>query len=224
MNSSTFSRFALTACALLALSGCMKSNPMGFSDNEWASLSPEQKYEARMKQSKIDERKRQERAEAKALEKENERQRKEMIAMRYQNAKHGDIVQCVMNKTVIDYSKGWKDADKLGFTLVRGEFKELKSWSKDKRHSVTLYADMSDDGMNINFCRFKSTSVYQQRKYCQGITATTKQLESGMSQRFDIPKYMRGTLYCSVKPMHIQKDETKVQKLTIKNVFKSIFD
>jgi len=197
---------------------------MGFSDKEWSALSTEQKYEARLKQSEIDERKRQEKAKAKALKEKNERQHQQLIAMRYQNAKHGDIIQCVMKNAVIDYSKGWKNAESLGFTLVRGENKTLKAWSSDKKNSVDLYAGMSEDAMDIKLCRFQSNSAYQERKYCKTLTATTNQYDKGVEQAFDIKKYMHGRLFCSLKSSRQQNVDTKIEKLTIKNVFKTIFD
>jgi len=199
----------------------MASNPMGFSDEEWAALSPEQKYEARLKQSEVDEEKRKQRAREKALEEENKRQHKEMIALRYQNANYGDIVQCVMKRGVIDYPSGWSDAEPLGFTLVRGEDKELTSWSADKKSSVPLFATFNEDGMSINLCRFEPSSSYRQRKYCGTLTATTRQLEKGTTQSFNIEKYMRGHLYCSLKPNGKHPRGRNMQNLTIKNIFKN---
>lgn len=219
-----FSKLSALLLVGVSLSGCMQSNPMGFSDEEWARLSPQQQYDARLRQSEIDAEKRRERAREKALKEENERQRKAMVALRYQNAQYGDIVQCVMQNGVVDYSSGWQNAQPVAFSLVRGEEKQLKSWSKDKRSTVTLYADMSEDGLNVNLCRFKATSDYQKGRYCATLSATTRQYGDGVSQSFDIRKYMRGTLYCSLKPVGQAPPPNVQPNLTINNIFKSLLD
>ncbi|NVJ90537.1 MAG: hypothetical protein HWE34_02710 [Methylocystaceae bacterium] len=218
-----FLRISSLVC-LLTLTACMASNPMGFSDEEWAALSPEQKYEARLKQNEIDEQKREERAREKALEEDKEREHQERMALRYQNAQYGDIVQCIMKRGVVDYSSGWNDAEPLGFTLMRGESQELKSWSRDGKSSVPLFASFSEDGMSVNLCRYKPSASSRQRKYCATLTATTRQLHKGTTQSFNIEKYMHGHLYCALKPDGNRTRTGNIQNLTIKNIFKGDID
>lgn len=213
---------------LLMLSACMSRYPLGFSESEWKSLTPQQQFDARKQQSGIDATKRKEKAAQKALKVKQEEQYKELIAYKHKHAVPGDILQCTLNNTVIDFKPGWQKIQKTAFSLVKGEHRDLKVRSLKKYKTVNLWLDYSKDGLTLDICRFKSTNGYQKRKYCSSIVATAQQYQKGYSQNFVVKEYMKANVYCSLTPTSNSNVSTKIQNnnlnLSVKNVFKSLFD
>jgi len=196
-------RFLIASFLLLLLTGCLNNYPLGFNEEEWMRLSPEQQLDARSQQAAIDEQKRIERearADAERLRQAMEKQAdKERIEQRYHHAQYGDVIQCVLKKTVLDFKPGWRDTKTAGFTLVRGESKTIEIHSDQDRKTTSLWVGLNQDAMTVKVCRNKPTRQTQSHKACTEITATTQQYHHGVRKTFN-HNDMRGILHCNLLP------------------------
>ncbi|GGF57918.1 hypothetical protein GCM10011332_09280 [Terasakiella brassicae] len=195
-------RFLIASSFLLLLSGCLNSYPLGMSEEEWMRLNPDQQFQARRQQAEIDEQKRMERearAEAERLRQTMEEQAyQDRIDYKYRHARYGDVIQCVLEKAVIDFKPGWRDGEPVGFTLVRGEGKliDIHSSARDRK-TASLWVGLDDNGMTLSLCRKEPTGYSRNNKSCTDIVATTHQYRRGLHYSFD-HNDMRGNLYCTL--------------------------
>ncbi|WP_428622838.1 hypothetical protein, partial [Sedimenticola sp.] len=100
--------FHLFFASLLLLSGCTISNPLRIPDEQWSQMTQEQKLKAYEQQAELDKA----RIEAKALERQAQidadaRKQEALMQMR-QNARYGDLVQCVLEPLEVRYHRKWR--------------------------------------------------------------------------------------------------------------------
>ncbi|WP_417830925.1 hypothetical protein [Terasakiella sp.] len=194
-------RFLIASSFLLLLTGCLNSYPLGMSEEEWMRLSPDQQFQARSQQAEIDEQKRMERearAEAERLRQTMEEQAyQDRIDHNYRHARYGDVIQCVLEQSVIDFKPGWRDGEPVGFTLVRGEGKLIDIHSARDQKTTSLWVGLDDNGMTLRLCRKEPTGHMGNNKSCTDIVGTTRQYHRGLRQAFN-HNDMRGSLYCTL--------------------------
>lgn len=194
-------RFLIASSFFLLLTGCLNSYPLGMSEEEWVRLSPDQQFQARSQQARIDEQKRMERearAEAERLRQTMEEQAyQDRIDHSYRDARYGDVIQCVLEQSVIDFKPGWRDGEPVGFTLVRGEGKLIDIYSARDQKTTSLWVGLDDNGMTLRLCRKEPTGHSRSNTSCVDIVATTHQYRRGLHHSFD-HNDMRGSLYCTL--------------------------
>jgi len=185
------------ACLLFGLSGCMTTYPLGFSENEWLALTPQQQLDARQEQARLDADKRREEQARKEREAEAKRHYQANIQKRYQTARYGDVVQCLLKDTVVDFKPGWRDAEPVAFNLVKGEQKEIQLHSRPRGKKTDLWVHLDDQGLNLSLCRDQSNN---RRDTCSTIVATTQQFSRGYTTQIQVSDYLRTNIYCSLAP------------------------
>ena len=137
------------------IAGC-KTYPLGMSEEEWESLTPQEKMEARAEQARIDEERRRIAAEKEAerlrIEAERRAAYEAMINERYTHAHYGDIVRVNVHDGQLMFRGKHYAYEPMSFNLIRGEARELIFHRAD-RPSVTLavIAHLSDDGHELHF-------------------------------------------------------------------------
>ncbi|MGL6355733.1 hypothetical protein ACSZMT_18810 [Aeromonas veronii] len=95
-------------CALL-LTACA-SYPLGMSEAQWLALSPEQQYDAQLKQAELDRQREARRlAEQQAREQALKEQQAQLELAR-ENAKYGERVQCVLQNSELYFNKNGERA------------------------------------------------------------------------------------------------------------------
>lgn len=93
-------------CALL-LTACI-SYPLGMSEAQWLALTPEQQYDAQLKQAELDRQREARRlAEQQAREQALKEQQAQLELAR-ENAKYGERVQCVLQNSELYFNKKWR--------------------------------------------------------------------------------------------------------------------
>ena len=151
MNTRSILRRIAMLGLVLAVAACARY-PLGMSEAEWPSLSPQQRLEARAQQAEIDRAREAELAAERARReaaKEAERQR---IATVYRKARYGDIVECVLDGGIIDFHPGWKAYQPTAFTLVADETPEVKVTTGVPHETQEVWASLSDTGTAISLC------------------------------------------------------------------------
>lgn len=199
---------ALLSTALISaifISGC-SSNPLGIDDDTWQTMTPSEHLDAHKAQAQLDEAAyhaatEQRKAEL-AAQAEQQRIREEIR----QNARYGDLVQCVLNPVSYFKGKSWLALQPLGFELVRGDTAtvELKS---AKGMSLSLYATLDQSGQNLSVCRYASSgygssSGYKDYSNCAVLASTAKRLAKGVSQHIELKEWLRAKLHCDLKPTY----------------------
>ncbi|ELL1563293.1 TPA: hypothetical protein PX804_001238 [Vibrio cholerae] len=88
----------------LLLSACA-SYPLGMSEAQWLALTPEQQYDAQLKQAELDRQREARRlAEQQAREQALKEQQAQLELVR-ENAKYGERVQCVLQNSELYFNK-----------------------------------------------------------------------------------------------------------------------
>ncbi|WP_417796493.1 hypothetical protein [Terasakiella pusilla] len=182
---------------LFGLSGCMTTYPLGFSENEWLALTPQQQLDARQEQARLDADKRREEQARKEREAEAQRHYQANIQKRYQTAQYGDVVQCILKNTVVDFKPGWRDAEPVAFNLVKGEQKAIELHSRPSGKKTDVWVTLDEQGLNLSLCRNQSSS---RRGTCATIVATTQQFSQGYTTQMQVSDYLRTNIYCSLAP------------------------
>lgn len=185
------------ACLLFSLTGCMTTYPLGFSENEWLALNPQQQLEARQEQARLDADKRREEQARKDREAEAVRQYKADIQKRYQNARYGDVVQCLLKNAVVDFKPGWRNAQPAAFTLVKGEQKKVVLQSQPRGKKSQFWASLDEQGITLSLCRDQSSASDET---CSTLVATTQQFNQGYTTKMQVSDYLRTNIYCSLAP------------------------
>lgn len=191
-----FQRLSI-AILLFSLSGCMTTYPLGFSEDEWLALSPQQQLDARQEQARLDADKRRETQARKDREAEALRQQKATVQKRYQTAQYGDVVQCILKNTVVDFKPGWRDAEPVAFNLVKGEQKAIELHSRPSGKKTDVWVTLDEQGLNLSLCRNQSSS---RRDTCATLVATTQQFSQGYTTQMQVSDYLRTNIYCSLAP------------------------
>lgn len=145
MKIQTFSLSLVILFCFLVLPGCISFHPLGMSDSEWNSLTPEQKITAREKQAQLDADKEQARADRAAAEKAEN-------ARRYERAMYGDIITVVITGGTMDIHGKRREYEPIAFDLIRGESRRIDIIRKGKRHyKDSAVVRLSEDGRTFYF-------------------------------------------------------------------------
>lgn len=158
--------FGMSAAVIILMSivtSCV-SYPMGLSQQEWDSLSPEKKVEFRQKQAAIDEASRRQQAQER-LERQKQAQQQQLeeqkLALQqqentrqaYAQALHGDIVTVSIQGGTFEFARKWYSFDPIIFDLIRGESKTVELSNTHNQHSISesMEVRFTDDGNQIFF-------------------------------------------------------------------------
>lgn len=130
---------------LSILAGCISFHPLGMTDSEWNALTPQQKMEAREKQTQLNQQKKQAKAEQEAAA-------QAASAELYKTARYGDIVTVVIKGGTMDINGKRREYEPIIFDLVRGESKHIDIVRKGKRHyKDSAVMRLSEDGRTFYF-------------------------------------------------------------------------
>lgn len=179
-------RSLIAGITLLFFSACTMY-PLGISEAEWNSMTPQQQLEARNKQADINLKKQQEKERKEA-------QRKAEIQKRYQQAAFGDILNCSVSGGIADFYPGWRPYAPQAFSIVRGEDKNITLYDNNKgRRTTSFWTEYAESGMKLTFCKDKGA----RRDKCQEIVGTTPSFTGGITQTLQLSRIMKDvTLTC----------------------------
>lgn len=179
------------------LVACGPYHPLGISDDEWQTLSSEQRMQARSKQVEIDKAKAAERAEKARLRAEEQARQDALVAERRANPQFGERVQCVLSSAEAKISSKWREIEPIALDLVVGETVAFQAQHlRDGRTRYSRNGYASFDGQRVSLCRHENSSV--QSSQCAGLLATSRQFDKGVSQKIDSPDFVRGQLRCDL--------------------------
>jgi len=147
----------LVCLALLTalLAGC-QSYPMGLSEAQWNSLSPEQQADYTRQQAQLNEQRRQQQEAAErqrlateAARADEERQRVQHL---YARARHGDVITVTIQGGMVAIDGKHRPYEPVRFDLVRGERKEIEFVQQGRSTSRNkIDVRLSDDGNMFYF-------------------------------------------------------------------------
>lgn len=190
-------RYIALLMLTLGLIACGPYHPMGISDEEWQTLTPEQRMQARELQAEVDKAKAAERAEKARIRAEQEAREQALIEERRANPQYGERVQCVLTEGQAKLSRKWRSIEPVGVDLVIGEkqaFDVLHLRDGRTRYSRSGYA--SFDGQRVNMC-LHSNSIPTSNQ-CASLVATTRQFDRGVSQNISSKDFLRGKMRCDL--------------------------
>lgn len=192
-------RHMLSVALLLLLSGCMTFNPLNISDEQWSRMTQAQQLKAYEQQAELD----RARIEAAALQRQAriqaERKRQDALLARKQNARYGDLVQCVLEPLEVQYNNKWKPTQPIAFELVRGESQSLRFQNSSQKYSTTGWVLFQPDGQTLSLCRHRSDRT--DSKQCTNILGTTKEFHRGLRKQIQINNFLKGQIRCDLKPI-----------------------
>lgn len=174
----------------IVISGCSTRYPLNMSEEEWLQLSPAQQLDARERQAQLDLAERARRAEQAEITAQREAAERERYLELLQDARQGDVVQCVLQDAEGYFSGSWRAAEAMGFSLLR-EYPEQIRIAEADRATRTVEATATFSGANVKICRVN-------RNECVNLAATQNQLIRGVTQHIDLSRTVRGELYCDI--------------------------
>lgn len=187
----------LLVAGALWLTGC-SLHPLGIDDDEWAVMSREEQLRAYEKQAELDKVRAKAQAQERAAQAAAEARKYEAMAYLRQNARYGDIVQCVLDPVDMKFSSKWKPAKPQAFDLVRGEQLTLRMQDWKERYRSEASVSFAESGLEVELCR---NSAYRYSGDCTRVLGTSRDFRRGISKTFEIDRYMKGTLRCDLKPI-----------------------
>ena len=190
-------RWLWASMMVLVLSACA-SYPLGMSEQEWQALSPEQQLTARERQAQLDQAERVRRAAAAEQRAERERAEQREYQQRLSQAQPGEVVQCVVNHGEGYYGGQWLSAEPAGVTLLRGFSQTLQVAQRD-RPSRSVQLEMEYVGASVRLCRVN-------QRDCSTIAATQNQFRQGVTRSVNIPRTLRGEIYCDIPRPFYRKE------------------
>ncbi|ELH5150681.1 hypothetical protein V9K20_001099 [Vibrio cholerae] len=170
-------------CVLL-LNACA-SYPLGMSEQQWLVLTPEQQYEAQLKQAELDRQR-----EARRLA-----EQQAQLELARENAKYGERVQCVLQNSELYFNKKWRASEPLALDLLANQpAQAVKQSTADGRYGFNLYAQF--DGQTLSLCRHENS----RRQECALMLGTFNDYHRGMRQTIQQDNWLRGQLRCQFVP------------------------
>ncbi|EKF9985861.1 hypothetical protein O1D80_003343 [Vibrio cholerae] len=141
----------------LLLSACA-SYPLGMSEAQWLALTPEQQYDAQLKQAELDRQREARRlAEQQAREQALKEQQAQLELAR-ENAKYGERVQCVLQNSELYFSA----SEPLALDLLANQpAQAVKQSTADGRYGFNLYAQF--DGQILSCAVMKTAAAKSAR-------------------------------------------------------------
>jgi len=184
---------------LLFVSGCVTSHPLRISDQDWLHMSSSERLRAHEKQADLDRVRLALRAEEKSAEVALLQRKQEQLSKLKQNARYGDLVECILEPLEVRYSRKRKASRPVAFSLVRGEIKRLNFEDQKGRYRTKGWAEFHADGQIISICQHQSPSGLRE---CVDLLGTTKELHRGIKKKISVDKFLRGTLRCDLRPLN----------------------
>ncbi|EIF8946683.1 hypothetical protein LF048_000270 [Vibrio cholerae] len=141
----------------LLLSACA-SYPLGMSEAQWLALTPEQQYDAQLKQAELDRQREARRlAEQQAL-----KEQQAQLELASENAKYGERVQCVLQNSELYFNKKWRASEPLALDLLANQpAQAVKQSTADGRYGFNLYAQF--DGQILSCAVMKTAAAKSAR-------------------------------------------------------------
>lgn len=190
---------AVTLAALL--SGC-SMHPLGISDDEWAQMSQDQRMQAYHEQATLDKAEQAARLREAELRAEEERHQREILELRRQQARPGDLVQCVIEPLARKQGKGWKPVQGVAFELVRGESQRVMLQDIEGRSQRSAWAVFSPSGQTIALCGYESDT--DDLNDCARLNVTSRELARGTHQRLERNRHFEGEIRCDL-PLRLRR-------------------
>ena len=190
---------AITLLCLLCLLCACSTHPLGMDDEEWQQLSPEQRLQAREKQSELDRLAEQRRvAEAAARRDEAQRQMVE-LDVRRREARYGERLQCVLQPAQAWFNREWRPVEPLALDLVVGHEQMLTLRETERRtlhYSSRVHARF--DGQQLTLCQH----AHDQRNpgICVRELGTMVDYQRGVRRTVLADQFLRGQLRCNLVP------------------------
>lgn len=190
-------RYLVLLTLTLGLIACGPYHPMGISDEEWQTLTPAERMQARELQAEVDKARAAERAEKARIRAEQEAREQALIDERRANPKYGERVQCVLTAGQSKLSSKWRVIESVAVDLVVGEKQEFDvRHLRDGRTRYSRIGYASFDGQRVNMC-LHSNSIPTSNQ-CASLVATTRQFDRGISQNISSKDFVRGKMRCDL--------------------------
>ncbi len=182
----------------LLLTGCATINPLSIPDEEWAQMSSEQRLSARQSQAALTEAWLESNRQQRLIQAQRAAQqaalKQQAIEQRYQQARYGDIVQCVLDSTRVRNSKKWRNVQTKEFEIFRGEISTFHLRDNKGRTRKTLNAALSNRG-RLELCIQPGT------RHCANFTYSRHQLAHGIQTPVHMGEKLHGQLHCELEPI-----------------------
>lgn len=148
-------RLLLLPLVVALFAGC-QSFPMGLSEAQWKSLSPDQQADYARQQTQVNEQRRRESEAADQLRQSEEgaraAQERQRVQFAYTRARHGDIVTVTIQGGMVAIDGKHRPYEPVRFDLVRGEHKEVEFVQQGRSTSRNkIDVRLSDDGNTFYF-------------------------------------------------------------------------
>ncbi|RFA30809.1 hypothetical protein CAI21_04710 [Alkalilimnicola ehrlichii] len=183
-------RLCLLGLLVLVVAACTTRYPLGMSESEWLSLSPEQQIDAREREERLNLEAAQQRAEQARQRAEAERREQEALEQRRREAGFGERIQCVLDGAQVRAGSRWEEAHPLGLDLIVGEtadFRILERGSATRGGS----GQASFDGQLVELCD-------RAGRHCEVIAGTSRDFQRGVRRQLEIDGLLRGELRCEL--------------------------
>ncbi len=198
----TFINFFRTVSwlVLLTLSACGTRYPLGIPEDQWLTMTTEQRLQAQQKQSERD-RAADERsaADARAREAEAARQRVELEVRRRQ-ARYGERVQCILSDAQARLGGKMRSIEPVALDVVQGTFAEVnlsEPTGQTVHYRTPGFATF--DGQTLSICQ-NANDDPSRAGSCVRILGTFADYRRGISQHIDNPRFLQGRLRCDLMP------------------------
>ena len=183
---------SLVLCATAALTACGTSYPLNISESQWLVLTPEQQFEAHLKQAELTAMA-QERRVAQAREQEAlALQRAAELELAKANAPEQDRLQCILSSASILSRNEWHTIRPLAMDMVRGFDETYKVDVQRRQEGVQV----SFTGLSIELCPEQRNRQIE----CIDVYATQRQFQQGIEFTLDKNSFLTGVLYCDTLP------------------------
>lgn len=150
-------KFVLLISLTLFLTGCMSTYPLGMSEEQWKSITPEERKALLLKQQQYEEEQRLVRMKAQAKERELQLKRdieeKKRLQKLYNNPRDGNVVMINILGGNYQYGKTTKRVLEDTYQIARGEIKQITLHLEDpKKHyhsTEKVYLHYAQNGNGI---------------------------------------------------------------------------
>lgn len=190
----------MSVLVLLFLFGCIGRYPLDIPEQQWKTMTHEEKLQARQKQAELD-KARQNRlaAEARAREAEAIQWLRDQQAAR-DNARYGERIQCVLSRAEAYFWGKWRRIEPVALDLVKGmviDFDMVEAGNNGLGYEQKGYAGF--DGQTICMCPEKE-AVQRNTSSCARVLGTFEQYARGLETRVCADEFLRGRIRCDLAP------------------------
>lgn len=117
LSFNSFSTRFVNLIVALLLSACA-SYPLGMSEAQWLALTPEQQYDAQIKQAELDRQREARRLAEQQAREQALKEQQAQLALARNNANYGERVQCVLQNSELYINKKWRASEPLALDLL----------------------------------------------------------------------------------------------------------